>query len=128
MKSQFNERIAHLQTNLKIAYLVSFSLMLILIGATFNFIAISSNNGLMPVYDKYSKNITINSPYHIAFTPETKHTINNFYLTDIINIDRDYYSIGDYLMFIGFAFLMALLLIQIYTTYKYKKFHKLKKV
>lgn len=78
-------------------------LIMMLAGAVLNLIAISTNNGRMPVMTEYE----LNTNKHFAYQEEHKELINNWILTDIIHVANKYVaSIGDFLILLPIIFLI----------------------
>ena len=77
---------------------MSLGLALIILGATMNFIAITSNDCLMPVSNSAEADF---STKHINyyFSYEVKH----FYLTDVIGWENNKCSIGDIFIVVGIS-------------------------
>lgn len=86
-----------------------FSVMLVLIGVSFNSKAITSNDCKMPVKTTFS----FSSNDHFAYY--SPNQVNNWLLTDIFDTGRYIWSIGDFLMILGFisySVLIVFLLIE----------------
>jgi len=79
-------------------------IIIILLGVSLNFIAIRSNNNMMPVYNT-----------HVPFENLRYCEFNNFseinfpYLSDVISTNFGIISIGDILVTGGFLFLVILI-------------------
>jgi hypothetical protein len=99
-------------------FFLTISFLVLMIGSSCNFKAISSNHGMMPVYNCYGG---CSDSEHIEFSNKTK--INNFYLVDILKIKQFYFSVGDLFLWIGFCgiFFSSCVLI-------YKNIKRLKKL
>jgi len=94
----------------------SLSLLLIMFGAGLNITAVTSNGCRMPVYT-YDYNFSSNT--HFTFT--NRSSVNNFYLTDIINLNYVSLSIGDILIVLGLIISMYLYVNPILVNYKKSK-------
>lgn len=81
-------------------YLLIFAIILFVLGMTFNFQAISKNEGRMPVLFK-NTSLNYSTEEHFAINPENLGEIRYLYLSDIYHIRGNYISIGDIFMFIG---------------------------
>jgi len=68
--------------------------IILIYGMTFNFYAVQSNGGRMPV-ESYLGGY-LDTDKHFSF--EDRREINNYYLTDIINLKMGIYSLGDIIM------------------------------
>lgn len=76
-------------------------MILALIGTFLNIIAVTLNNGRMPVLYE-NENYIINTQTHFSYTLEQKQYINRWFITDIIPIgNRAVMSIGDLLIFLA---------------------------
>ena len=90
-------------------------------GMAFNFHAVQSNNGLMPVVSDFN----FDSDKHFRISDVNE--INYLQLSDIYRIGGNVWSIGDFLMLIGLIFLFLSTYILIhnrvinYLIYKCKK-------
>lgn len=82
-----------------IAYFLFFSIatLLIVLGATFNYVAINTNDCKMPIKLSYS---TYDKEY-VSFTDNSE--VNHWYLSDILHIGNMMYSIGDLIMYSAIA-------------------------
>ena len=77
-------------------------LFLILFGAILNLLVLATNNGKMPV--QVEPIYTVNSPRHFGF--QDPNEVNNYYLTDIIDLGNCIYSFGDLVMILGIVLLI----------------------
>jgi hypothetical protein len=94
-------------------YLTLISFILIVAGITFNYIALSSNECKMPVYHEDFKETYIKGNNLIT---NNREIINNFYYTDIFYIIIDnylFFSIGDFISFIGIFIIVFVTIIDI---------------
>lgn len=80
----------------KLLIAIVFSSLILIVGITLNFLAITKNGGRMPFYTTYYSS----TETHFSFTDFNE--VNYPYLTDIINFPkRLYFSIGDAVILIG---------------------------
>ena len=71
-------------------------LLIVTLSVTSNTIAKKNNGGKMPVLTSSSYKTNTH------FTFQEKQEVSHFYLTDIISLGGDIYSIGDFGLYLGF--------------------------
>jgi len=76
---------------------------IVLAGGLLNILAISTNGGKMPVY---ANDIQFETSKHFSF--DEKNSVNNFILTDWIDIKFAWMSLGDIMIFIGVSFILGI--------------------
>ena len=84
--------------------LANFSLILLLVGATFNFQVMVTHEGKMPVYYDY---IYKTDEQHFVY--DKWKGVEYWYLSDIFEVNERIYSIGDLIMFFSIAVYMGLM-------------------
>ena len=95
-------------------------LFLILIGIGSNSIATQSNENRMPVKIDYHTNYSTSTHFYYKYHSE----VNNYLLTDIIKTGNTNWSIGDFLMILGFFSLNVFSFFVIRQTWRIKKHQK----
>ena len=102
--------------------LIQFSILLSLLGASANIIAVYFNDGKMPVYS------TLDLDDYAHFSTIDKAQIKFFVLSDKFKMKlgyiENYYSIGDVLIIIGIIFSFSLMFLLIIKSYQFKKLNK----
>lgn len=115
MKRKINYKIAYYYYNI-----IFVIVMFFMVGMVFNFVAVSNNQGKMPVYAEwhYSDNS--------HFTFQDKSEVKHWVFTDIFNIKQFlYFSIGDFLMILSFISLTILIGFMRFSKWKIvKKYEK----
>lgn len=87
---------------------------ILMMGMVFNFYAITSNDGRMPVESNYG----FDTERHFSF--QNKDEVKFYYLTDIIKLPFTIVSIGDIIIVIGLG-LMTIIVIHMSNHRKKKK-------
>lgn len=87
-----------------ILLLVIFSMAILIIGSSFNFVAISNNHGKMPV----KLSLSYETDTHFSYQENLE--VEYWYFTDIIDLKYYIISIGDVLMVLGGTGVMVLLI------------------
>ena len=95
--------------------------IVMIVGALLNILAIASNDGKMPVLADQSVNLS-NLGSHFVFQDYTE--VNKYYITDIFKMGGIYFSIGDVIMFISGIILSPLFFINIYQIIQRRRFLK----
>ena len=80
------------------------SLAIMMIGMVFNFVAVSTNHGKMPVKEFLSYETNTHFSY------QENWEVNHWYFTDIIDLKYYIVSIGDVLMVLGLSSTIILLI------------------
>lgn len=83
-------------------------MFILVLGATFNFEALSSNGGFMPVKVNYD----YKSDSHFSYQENSE--VNNWFFTDFIELDNSIWSIGDFFLIFGFIVQAMFLLNYVY--------------
>ncbi|MFW6008613.1 MAG: DUF5317 family protein [archaeon] len=105
------------------AIVIVFLMIIMITGALLNIMAISFNDGRMPVLYNV-ENESINTITHFSYTNEQKYLIPRWYITDIIPLDKEHkniMSIGDLLIFISIPLTLFYIVKIILTNKKIKK-------
>ena len=99
-------------------------MILALTGGFLNIMAVSLNNGRMPVLYEH-ENYTIDTKIHFSYTQDEKQDINKWYITDIIPLgNKMIMSIGDLLIFLAIPFLIFNVIRNIKISRKIRKMKK----
>ena len=93
---------------IKFLWISTILFILLLIGMTFNFLTVVTNQGLMPV----KTNLEVNSDFHFGY--QDNYEVNYWYLSDIIYFNIPFtdvsiiMSIGDILIYFSLFCLILL--------------------
>ena len=93
---------------IKFLWISTILFILLLIGMTFNFLTVVTNQGLMPV----KTNLEVNSDFHFGY--QNNYEVNYWYLSDIIYVNIPFtdvsiiMSIGDILIYFSLVCLILL--------------------
>ena len=97
MNKSFKKRLIKRINTLGVHFFILWLITVVtIIGMGFNFEAIMSNGGKMPVQTDFN----YETEEHFSF--QDKDEVNNYYLTDIIKTGNMTSSIGDWIMWISF--------------------------
>lgn len=91
-------------------YFLVFGMIFLIVGMFCNFLVITSNGGLMPVYR--SQVFSTSEHFTITFIDD----INYLFLADIYPIGLMVYSLGDFLIWLGMSLLVLGFLIVVYNS------------
>ena len=89
-------------------------------GANLNSVAMNENNGKMPV--KLDFYVNYEEQEHFYFVE--KEEVNKYFLADITKIGNHLYSLGDFIIYLGFALYLALAVLIIIQSYKIIRLNK----
>lgn len=121
MKTIKRGTIEHKLWNVKVQRNFLIMFLIVLGGGILNLEAVSNNGGRMPFFLK-DVDISDSSDTHYSFNVMETKDIKYPYLTDIIHIDylgpySGYYSIGDFILYIGGLAILLYVIIGVYESY-----------